>query len=199
MLLKADYHQCIFVVLIAGLTGCQQPVEDSVAKQMDTTTSAAAATQGKKLTDVAGQATIPVQQTESKIKKTIPKIAEPYIGRYQTTISCDDPFVNCKGGSSDFVVNLLEDGTAHRTMIHSGQITYTSNMYYHQDRWSYDPVYHQVILHRSSGVDFFYDVDKQSNLVMNLDKTAYATEINKQYFAEGNPFPKQAYRLKKEK
>lgn len=196
---KADYRQCIFIVAVAGLAGCHPPLEDSVAEQMDVETSAVAEIQGKKLTDVAGRATVPVEQAEPKAKKTIPESAEPYIGRYQATISCDDPFVNCESGSSDFVVNLLEDGTAHRTLIHSGQITFASNLDYRQDHWSYDPSHHQVILHRSSGVEFFYDVDQDYNLVMDLDRTAHATERNKQYFADGNPLPKQAYRLMKEK
>ena len=33
---------------------------------------------------------------------------------------------------------------------------------------------------------------------MDLDKIANASEQNKQYFAEGHPFPQQAYRLVKE-
>ena len=56
-----------------------------------------------------------------------------------------------------------------------------------------------MILHRSNGVEFFYDIDKDQNLVMDLDKIAHASVLNEQYFAEGNPFPQQAYRLVKEK
>ncbi|WP_265936308.1 MULTISPECIES: hypothetical protein [Acinetobacter] len=32
---------------------------------------------------------------------------------------------------------------------------------------------------------------------MDLDKIAHATEVNQQYFAEGNPLPLKAYVLEK--
>lgn len=199
MFQKADYQLCILIAVSAGLIGCHKPVEDSVAKQIKAETSAVNDTQDRKLTEVAGRATVPVEQAESRIKKAIPDYAEPYIGRYQATISCDDPFVRCKDGIADYVINLQEDGIAHRTLIHSEQISFASNLYHRQDHWSYDRQNHQVILHRSNGVDFFYNIDKDQNLVMDLDKIAHASALNEQYFAEGNPFPQQAYRLLKEK
>jgi hypothetical protein len=197
---KADYQLCILIAVSAALIGCHKPPEDSVAKQIKAETSAKVASeQAKSLTQVAGQATVPVEKAEPVLKNTMPQNAQPYIGRYQITISCKDPFVKCDQGTSDFVINLLADGTAHRTLIHLGQITFDSNFHYQQDRWSYDAQHHQVILHRSNGVEFFYDIDKDENLVMDLDKIAHASALNQQYFAEGNPFPQQAYRLLKEK
>jgi hypothetical protein len=196
---KANYCGFFLGVICAALVGCNNPLEDSVAQQIKKETSTNSDEQARSLTDVAGRATVPVEQAESRIKKVIPDCAEPYIGRYQATISCDDPFVRCKDGTADYIINLQEDGIAHRTLIHSGQISFASNLYHRQDRWSYDRQNHQVILHRSNGVDFFYDIDKDQNLVMDLDKIAHASALNEQYFAEGNPFPQQAYRLVKEK
>ncbi len=199
MFQKKDDCRYIFVLICAALVGCTQPLEDSVAQQIKKETPANTDEQAKSLTEVAGRATVPVEQSESGTKKAVPDSAGPYIGRYQTTISCNDPFVRCKEDTADYVINLLKDGTAYRNLIHSGQITFASNLYHRQDHWSYDPVNHQVILHRSNGVDFFYHIDKDKNLVMDLDKIAHASERNQQYFNEGNPLPQQAYRLLKEK
>ena len=199
MFQKTDYYGCFLVVICAALMGCNKPLEDSVAQQIKKETSAQSGEQAKSLTDVAGRATVPVGETESGLKNTMPQSAQPYIGRYQATISCDDPFVRCKEGTADYVINLLEDGIAHRNLIHSGQISFASNPYHRQDRWSYDVQNHQVILYRSNGVEFFYNIDKDQNLVMDLEKIAHASALNEQYFAEGNPFPQQAYRLLKEK
>ncbi len=201
MFLKADYRRCILVSVLLGLVGCNKPLEDSVAEKIESenqlVNSAAANTQGKKLTEVAGKATMPVDTTTVTQKK-IPENAEPYVGRYQSSISCADPLMKCKEGSGDLIINLLADGTAHSSIIHLGQITFDSDSYYHKDSWSYDEQHHQVILHRSNGVKFFYNVNQDQSLQMDLDKIANASEQNKQYFAEGHPFPQQAYRLVKE-
>lgn len=201
MFLKADYRRCILVSVLLGLGGCNKPLEDSVAQQIESenqlVNSAAANTQGKKLTEVAGKAAMPADTTTATRKK-IPENAEPYVGRYQSAISCADPLMKCKEGSGDLIINLLADGTAHSSIIHLGQITFDSDSYYHKDYWSYDEQHHQVILHRSNGVKFFYDVGPDQSLQMDLDKIANASEQNKQYFAEGHPFPQQAYRLVKE-
>ena len=123
--------------------------------------------------------------------------AMPYVGRYATKIDCEDAFVGCESGEADFIISLSPNGIAHRMIKHRGSITFTSNQQYRQDHWSYDPNVHQIILHRASGVDFFYDIDAKKNIVMDLDKIAHATEVNQQYFAEGNPLPLKAYVLEK--
>ena len=199
--LKADYRKYVLVAVLLGLGGCNQPLEDSVAKQIESenqlANSATANTQGKKLTEVAGKAAMPADTTSATQKK-IPENAESYVGRYRSAISCADPLMKCKEGTGDFILNLLADGTAHSSIIHLGQIKFDSDSYYHKDSWSYDEEHHQVILHRSNGVEFFYNVDQDQSLQMDLDKIAHASEQNKQYFAEGHPFPQQAYRLVKE-
>ena len=200
--LKTDYRKYMLVAVLLGLAGCNQPLEEPVAEQMElenqAVNSSSPDTEGNKLTQVAGQATLPPVDNTTDTRKKIPESAEPYVGRYRSAISCSDPLMKCKEGTADLVINLLQDGRAYRTVIHFGKITFASNLYRRQDYWSYDSAHHQVIVHRSNGVDFFYDIDQDQNLVMDLDKIAHASERNEQYFADGNPFPQQAYRLVKE-
>lgn len=152
--------------------------------------------EGRALMDVAlGQSSHIV--AEQKMSIGLPKEALPYVGRYAVKISCEDGFVYCDEGEADLIISLLPNGFAHRMIVYLGSITFASNRQYRQDRWSYDPYVHQITLHRANGVEFFYDIDKENNIVMDLEEIANATEINRQYFAEGNPFPLQAYMLKK--
>lgn len=202
MFLKVDQRKYILVAVLSGLVGCNQPFEEPVAEQIERENQAANSstldTQGNTLTEVAGKIPVPVADTTTDPQRKIPENAKPYVGRYQIAISCTDPIVKCKQGSADLVINLLADGTAYRSIIHLGKITFTSNRYQRQNYWSYDSTHHQVIVHRMSGVDFFYNIDQDQNLVMDLDKIAHASALNEQYFAEGNPFPQQAYCLVKE-
>lgn len=152
---------------------------------------------GRALLDVALGQEGSISAKQSSNVGLVAKEALPYVGRYVTKINCDDAYVGCDSGEADFIVSLLPNGIAHRMIKHRGSITFTSNQQYRQDRWSYDPNVHQIILHRASGVDFFYDINSQKNIVMDLDKIANVTETNQQYFAEGNPMPMKAYVLEK--
>lgn len=120
-----------------------------------------------------------------------------YVGRYQTVIDCEDQFVSCNQGTADFMLHLLEDGTAHRSVIHSGKITFHSAEQHRQDQWSYDSTRHQIILQRANGVKFFYDIPHEGQLQMNLEKTAHATVKNRAYFTAGYALPAKAYTLVK--
>lgn len=151
---------------------------------------------GRKLTDAAAHPTIPMTDG-SAFEKSIPDNAQPFVGRYFTQISCQDKLVNCENGVADFIITLLPDGVAHRSIIHLGTIQFSSSRHYRQDSWSYDEEHHQIILHRASGVEFFYDIDLDGNMVMDLEKIANATEINRRYFKKGGDFPDQAYILAK--
>lgn len=149
-----------------------------------------------KLTDLAGKATMPKAQ-EIQVKTLLIDEAQPFIGRYQVEIDCHDPFVDCQQGVANFIITLLPDGTARRSIVYMGKIMFASNQRYQQDQWFYDQADHQIILRRSNGVEFFYDIDEQHNLIMNLDKIAHANKINKQFFSNENPLPELSYVLKK--
>ena len=128
MFLKTDYRKYMLVAVLLGLVGCNQPLEEPVAEQMELENQAASSsspdTEGNKLTQVAGQATLPPVDNATKTRKKIPESDEPYVGRYRSAISCSDPLMKCKEGTADLVINLLQDGRAYRTIIHFGKITF---------------------------------------------------------------------------
>lgn len=159
----------------------------------------------KSLTEVAGQATLPVASELKDVDQhteQLPTKAESFVGRYYTQISCEDRFVHCAKGNAEFIVNLLPDGTAHRNIIYMGKMTYENNEIkpnraYQKNTWVYDEVNHQIIINRIEGVQFFYKIDANNNLVMDLDKILNSSESNKLYFNQSNPAPEKAYVLKK--
>ena len=190
------HYMCLigWMLVAVGVVGCEQ--SSNFDEQLMRNHEAGAHT----LTELAAK-TVNTQQeniiNREQSKRPISQNAQQYVGRYFTQVECTDPFVQCPEGTADFILNLLSDGTAHRTIIHLGKVTFASKLQYRQDRWSYDATAHQIILHRASGVEFFYDLDAENNLVMDLEKIRSATETNRRYFAEGNPFPSRAYTLVK--
>lgn len=203
MLRHTVYQVCMVPFLIVGITACDQDHSEDISVDKNKTFQSASKDDyepvtGKKLTDVAGQAAIPMDSEES-ISEVVTDNALPYVGRYHVVVNCKDPIVFCKKGTADYILNLLADGTAHRTVVHSGAITFASDEQYRQDHWKYDEVNHQIILQRSNNVEFFYDIDKNKNLIMNLNRIANGSDVNRKFFQEGNPFPHEAYVLKSEK
>lgn len=193
-----DIYMLISVGIIATCVGCHQsnPFEEmekhseefrSVTHDHDE--------EGYKLTDVAGKATLPPAEKSVQKKLQLSAQAEALVGRYRVLVDCGDPFVHCENGTAEFILNLLPDGTAHRIFIHMGKVTFASSHEYRQDTWFYDHALHQVILIRGSGVQFYYDIDQAGNLIMDLEKIAHFTPENREYFANGHPFPQQAYVL----
>lgn len=152
--------------------------------------------EGIVLADVAGQATAPSSE-KSLTHLSVEHAAQPYVGRYHVSVSCQDPLVSCKNGSADFILNLLPDGTAHRTIIHLGTITFESVKQYRQDKWSYQPELNQITLHRASGVEFFYTIKDNNTIVMNRNKIRNYTQKNIKFFSRGGAFPMKSYELKR--
>jgi hypothetical protein len=183
-------------ILMLSLIACDSqysshnPIVDEVLRD-----KIAQQVEGQKLRQIASEVVLPVRSRVSNGK--VPEQARPYVGRYKFAMRCEDPFVDCEQGTAEFIISLLEDGTAHRSIIYLGTIQSASEDQYRQDVWSYNPNTHQIILHRASGVEFFYDIDRDGNIVMDLNKIANATAINRDYFAKGNRFPTQAYKLLK--
>lgn len=169
-------------------------------------TQAVPASDGKKLSEVAGQATLPAMAEMKGFaapnNESLPTKAEAFIGRYHVQISCDDPFAKCEKGNAEFIINLLADGTAHRTFVYMGKMTYENsdvkaNRSYQKNTWIYDEAQHEIIVNRIEGIQFFYKVDEKNNLVMDLDKILNGTEENRVYFRQHHTAPMQAYVLKK--
>lgn len=65
---------------------------------------------------------------------------------------------------------------------------------YRKDLWLYDEDAHQIVVARASGVNFYYNIDQDHNLIMDKNKIAIATENNREYF-KTNPLPSQNYHL----
>ena len=156
--------------------------------------------------DIASQIQEQKMQTASQISlptrhqlhhAQISEQAKAYVGRYQAVISCEDDFAQCDTGTADFILNLLEDGTAHRSMIHLGEMTFNSADQYRQDQWSYDEQQHQIVLRRGSGEVFFYHIGKDGSMTMDLARITHATAKNRAYFAAGYALPAKAYTLVK--
>ena len=48
---------------------------------------------------------------------TLPEQAQAFVGRYVAHVSCQDAFIPCEQGSADYILTLLEDGTAREVVI----------------------------------------------------------------------------------
>jgi len=185
--------------------GASDTQNSSSELALQPTPQRANASEGKKLTDLAGQATLPAmvemkgQDQQSDVVSTK---AEAFVGRYHVQMSCEDPFAKCEKGSAEFIINLLPDGTAHRTFVYMGKMTYENNDIkpnrgYQKNTWVYDEVNHEIVINRIEGIQFYYKVDAQNDLVMDIDKIVNGTEENRLYFSQHHTAPTKAYVLKK--
>ena len=170
-----------------ALLGCDDSQLEQAAVQKYTEQA-----ETKRLTEVAGQATAPIQTAATE--HHIPENHLTYVGRYTIQISCEDKFVMCESGKVDYILTLLPDGTAHRIFVNAGQISYDNKKQYGKDLWFYDEDAHQIVVARASGVNFYYNVDQDHNLIMDKNKIAIAIENNREYF-KSNPLPSQNYHL----
>ena len=202
-----------WVALCAGglLAGCSQPPESADPNQAPASEAAStakvsaapvseAAAHGQSLSEVAGQATLATQQLS--LDNTLPEQAKVYVGRYLASIPCDDGFIPCKEGTAEFILNLLPDGTVHRSIIHYGKVfadkpvTEAGNTTYRKDMWSLDNVNHEIIVHRKEGVIFYYYIQDKNHLVMDVARIHNEkVGANKEMFKNGYPKPAKAYVL----
>lgn len=211
---KKNFMDAInWVALCAGglLAGCSQPPESAEAQKAPASDAASAvkvseapvseaAVHGQRLTEVAGQATLATQQPN--LDNPLPEQAKVYAGRYHASIPCDDGFIPCKEGTAEFILNLLPDGTVHRSIIHYGKIfadkpvTQEGNTTYRKDMWSLDEANHEIIVHRKEGVIFYYHIQGKNHLVMDVARISNDTVgANKEMFKNGYPKPAKAYVL----
>lgn len=214
---KVNFFRILGISICTVLSACdssksndkQQGTSDtqnsSSELALQETPQHAHSSEGKKLTDLAGQATLPAvvdMQSQDQQSGEIPTKAETFVGRYHVQMSCEDPFAKCDKGSAEFIINLLPDGTAHRTFVYMGKITYEnndikSNRAYQKNTWIYDELNHEIVINRIEGIQFYYKVDEQNDLVMDIDKIINGTEENRLYFSQHHTAPTKAYVLKK--
>ena len=213
---KIFFFRILTIGICTVLNGCGSSKTESKQQSLDSQNSSSeilaqavikqdSVVDGKKLTDVAGQATVPASvevNDQKQMTNAISKNAKALVGRYHVKISCEDRFAMCEKGNSEFIINLLPDGTAHRTFVYMGKITYEkneikTNRSNQKNTWTYDEKSHEIIVHRLEGNIFFYKVDANKNLMMDIDKILNGTEENKLYFQQHHTAPTKAYVLER--
>ena len=197
MYIDKKYITGVILILI-GVVACdfQHPVKDPIVDD-SLRQQISQEIQGYKLKDLAGQTHLPRYYIDEREQLRLSREALAYTGRYKVVMNCEDEFVACEQGTADFILNLLPNGKAHRTIIYTGTITFESGSQHRQDSWRYLPEQQQIVLQRASGVEFFYNISPEGHLIVNRQKTAVATSTNRQYFAQGNPMPAHDYVFEK--
>lgn len=157
---------------------------------------------GRKLTEIAGQASLPAEKNLHEKDDVLSKDALKYAGRYSTKIPCTDAFARCQKGQADYILSLLADGTAHRTIVYLGRMysdktQSNGGQFYRQDRWSYDAKNHEVVLHFVEGYDFYYKVIDSHHLVIDLEKNQQQEKVHLDVDGKNYLQPEKAYSLKK--
>lgn len=157
---------------------------------------------GKKLSAVAGQATLPEAQHQPSNKLELSEEALRYVGRYHTQMSCEDSSIVCDQSHAEYILTLLADGTAHQTMVGLGRLASESSIKaknsYRQDHWDFDKHQHEIVIALQEGVDVYYQIEADHELKLNLARTMDSNRgENRQYFDQGYPLPKHEYVLKR--
>lgn len=164
--------------------------------------------QGTSLTKVAGQHVLPYVDPDEAAE--LPSTWGSIVGRYHVHIPCSDDFALCSKneGYAEYIVNLLPDRTAYWTIANFGQIGLDPNNEKLKNmdacrklRWSADIDHREVVIRCDRvGTEFYYRIDQQSNLVMNLKKTwAGNNGHTRRYFQEKFYTPDEEYVLIKDK
>ena len=157
--------------------------------------------EGEKLTEAAGPAV--TQALEDDHVAQVSNVSMPLVGRYHTEINCEDKFAHCEKGSAEFIINLLPDGTAHRTFVYKGRVSNDShdelaNRNYKKNTWHYDEEHHQIVVQRVEGIQFFYSINDEQNLVIDRDQILNVDKTNKNYFSvKGHHAPEHNYVMTK--
>ncbi|WP_227611101.1 MULTISPECIES: hypothetical protein [unclassified Acinetobacter] len=205
-------QRLLFVLLLSlGLSACdrQSSEHDIMSNDRAGVSSVALDSspkdeQGSKLVDVAGQATLPAESIASEKKSALlSDDALKYVGRYHAHIRCTDPFARCKGntGEVDYILNLLEDGSAYRQRVSLGRLKIDDSQNtksYRHDNWMMDQhgTQHEIVVSVAAGGNLYFTVNDQNHLKMNLTKTMNDDRgENRQQLGESFILPQQAYIL----
>lgn len=187
-----------------SLLGCDGGISEASQQPENSTVDDASISHesGKKLTEVAGRATM---QDDSEYAPRKLDIGEQqFIGRYRTQIQCDGYFFPCETGKADFILNFLPDGTVHRSIVRLGKIFSEKqragfpDLNYRRDTWTMDKKRTELIVHRKEGINFYYRVVDAQTLQMDLDKSNNLDANNQKLYARGFPKLERAYTLKRE-
>ena len=195
------YKSCFIIFGLWSIISCdsKSPLEEPLSNNNETTAiQNGEIFEATKLRDAVGQMNHFAYNDQELIETNVAEEAVPFIGRYKTKIDCVDEIIQCDEGMANVILNLLPDGTAHSSIIHLGQITYNPNLQYEQDIWYFDAEKQEIVLERNGGVTFFFKADQPNQLILDAEKVKIATEINREFFASGNPEPAHDYVFNKE-
>lgn len=132
----------------------------------------------------------------------LPDYALDFVGRYYTKVKCNDGFAHCDDGTAEFVLTLLADGTAYRSVMQHGKIFTVKGdendrkdlkVTYSKDRWGVNSGRNELVIYRGEGVNIYYDMKDNTHLIMNIEKTKHLN--GKQVALQ---LPNTSYVLKKD-
>ena len=176
--------------LSLGLIACdtgQSPHEqlmssEAVHSDEEKTPQATPSSEGRKLSDVAGQANLPRQRISSDSGATrLSEYEQQFVGRYHTKMSCEDSLTDCEHGNSEYILNLLPDGTAHRMIVHYGKVyaentSQQSSRYNRAATWIVNRELNEVVVYPKDSYPIFYRIESNQRLVMNVEKILSVAE-----------------------
>lgn len=207
-------------LLVLGLTACDghhpepaishsqtqpKPVEAAVSTVLadDQTVSS----EGVSLTEIAGQAMIPHVVSKRMEKPSQQDLI--YAGRYHARIPCSDPFAGCVNNENEaeYIINLLEDGSVYWINTSFGRLgsdpsrdmTEIEQMC-KQVQWHAHKELNEIMIRcENANVNLYYKINKEQNLVLDLDKIWNGDHGQNRKFFNEYPFPKKAYVFEKVK
>ena len=157
------------------------------------------------LTEVAGQATVPHVASKHMTQPTQQDMQ--YVGRYHALIPCTDAFAGCVKDEkeAEYILNLLEDGSVYWTNTSFGRLGSdpSRNMAKiertcKQVQWHVEPTEQEIVVRCDAvGVNLYYRINQDQNLVMDLDKIWNGDQGRNRKFFKEYPFPKKAYVFEK--
>lgn len=164
-----------------SLSACdirQPPHEQFISNETlgpasETEYTAETAVEGHKLSEIAGQASLPQHSAGGTSQVTA--YEQQFVGRYHTQMSCADSFVDCQQGNAEYVLNLLADGTAHRMIVQYGKI-YTGSQAQRVGRYDWNATWqinrkqNELVVQPEGGNKIFYRIESRDRLVMNVEK-----------------------------
>lgn len=202
-----SYVHGVLILLTFTLLGCDHNIEQvptsNSSKHIDDTSDSA---DNNNLWQVAGQAAMPKKMAQksqaAERNRELTTEEKKLVGRYSVIVPCTDPIARCgqeKNDAVEFILNLMPDGSVYRLIKRLGRIQVDSRSfrYYYKDSWGVKQInarQYIITYYSSSGMRFFYRIDGNGNLVMDVQRNKL---VNLQAYRSGYPFPNKIYTLVK--
>lgn len=167
--------------MVACNQNVEKPIEDRQPILQNKGISLSNANDGssfKKITEATERINVPV--SGGGHISLLPDYALDFVGRYYTNVKCNDGFAHCDDGTAEYVLTLLADGTAYRSIMQHGKIFTVKDdenerkdikTAYRKDRWGVNSGRNELVVYRGEGVNIYYDMKNNTHLIMNIEKT----------------------------